>query len=166
MPTIHFDPAVNNPIILVVGKEQIAKQNVGDLLKALVPMTLSADLVREYGNRLRIAFDGYEGDMREVYAVPEIRQFMATVTETFPFWFHYCDKSDDSLFVIMTCLIPIVHTETVAGIATTTLQEGGLPELIGDLFGHVNGLYAKVGIGEEEQRVMTRQVGEYLRATF
>ena len=160
--SIHFDP-VRPPIVLVIERAQVERQDTGELLKALLPMALTAETVREFAGRLQVVFDGYNDDPRETYLVPEIRQFIATVTQSFPYWFHFCDKTDDSMFVIMMCQIPITSSQTKDGIARTTLQASGMSALIGELFAAVNGLYACFGLSRDEQSTMTRQVGEYIR---
>lgn len=166
MPTTHFYPAVQDPILLAIEKEQIDRQDVGALLTALLSMTVGADSVREFSGRLRLVFAGYETDAREVYAIPEIRQYLSNINASFPYWFHFCDKTDDSLFVVMASLIPITQTETVAGVVKIRFVEGGVSHVIGELFQGVNELYARTGLTKEDQSAMTRQIREYVNAFF
>lgn len=66
----------------------------------------------------------------------------------------------------MASLIPITHTETVAGVVKIRFPEGGVSHLIGELFQGVNELYAQTGLSKEEQSAMTHQIGEYVNAFF
>lgn len=43
---------------------------------------------------------GYDNDPREVYAIPEIRQFYKKFREAWPYWFYFCNLDQDGLKVM------------------------------------------------------------------
>lgn len=59
------------------------------------------------GRRLRQMMDsmaffiqGYDDDPREIYAIPEIRQFYKKFREAWPYWFYFCNLDQDGLKVM------------------------------------------------------------------
>ena len=160
-----FD-AAKAPVIVALAREQIGRQDTTELLGALLSMTTNAAAVREYAGSLVIAIDGYDDDPAELYAIPEVRKFIQKVDDSFPFWFHYCSKVDNTLFILMLCLMPLGNTVTENGVASTRLAPGALSELISKLFESMNELYERQGLSKAERSETTRQVGEYLQAYF
>lgn len=60
--------------------------------------------VRKYKHRMTIAFSGYEEDPREVFEIEEIRQYVATLSEKFSYWFYFLNIEDGTLNTIAGCL--------------------------------------------------------------
>lgn len=153
------------PVLVIISREQVDLQDYEELLLALRPMADDAESTREYGGRLEFVFEGFENDPREVYAIPEIRQFVSSLTERFPFWFHFCGKVDDTLFALMACLMPLGETVIQDGLAITPRLPGS-EGVIHRLFVGMNTLYADHGFTKAEQSMTTKIVSEYLRGYF
>jgi hypothetical protein len=61
----------------------------------------SATLYREM---VDIAVFGYDDDPRELYEVPEVRDFVRKLDAEFPYWFYFLSKRGNGLLFILYCL--------------------------------------------------------------
>ena len=155
--------AVKNPVIMMFDRANVEALNIGPPLGALEKMASTPVATREYGGRVRLIFDGYDDDAREVYQIPEVRRFVNALTDKFPYWFHFADKSDDTLRIILQCLLPQGEVEVVDGVARTSLDTESWNKITMSLFGHMNGLYDTLGLSSTENSETTQQVLQYVR---
>lgn len=95
--------------------------------------------------------------------IPEVRRFVASLNERFPYWLHFGSKTENSLLVIMLCLIPVEETTPEAGgDVRAAFPPGALSALLFRLFTAMNGLYHQFGLTAEENAATTRQIQAYL----
>lgn len=151
-------------LVLVVSREHVEAQEYQPVLDVLLAMTKTATDVRENASNLELTFDGYDDDRREVYMIPEVRTFVAHLNEHFPYWLHFDCKSEGSLFCIMAALLPIEDVAYLSGQVMVRFLPGSKHALLLSWFGAMNGLYARYGLGDEENAEMTRQVRRYLES--
>ena len=55
---------------------------------------------------LDIAFDGYDHGSREIFEIPEVRDFVSRLDVEFPFWLFFMIKRLLLLQAITLCLMP------------------------------------------------------------
>jgi hypothetical protein len=155
-------PAPKHPLMTLLDRQMVEACDVTAMAEFLLPMTETPESIREYAGRIGFAFEGYDDDSRELYVIPEVRRFVHILTRVFPYWFHFCNKVDESLFVVMACLLPIASSSKSAGEVTSHFEAGNLSSVIHKLFTAVNGLYAHHGLTNEENDLMTSQVSSYM----
>src|SRR4030095_4411771 len=63
-----------------------------------------AETVRMFRGRVDISFDGYDNDSRELYEIPEVRRYLATLDSKFSYWFYFLSTSNETLKMIALCL--------------------------------------------------------------
>ena len=61
---------------------------------------------RSFFEQLDIAFHGYDNDQRELFEIPEVRDFVNWLDDQFPFWLFFLTKKGLGLQCIMLCLMP------------------------------------------------------------
>lgn len=166
MPSLPVFSAPSDPVFLVVAREDVDQLRVADLILTLQSMAATRESSREYDGRLTLCFDGYCDDARELYAIPAVRAFVQSVNEKFSFWLHFCSKSDDTLFMVIACMLPLGKSVLENGLVSTQLLPGYTTPLLLKLFGALNELHFRHGYGSAETSVVTQQVGEYLRCYF
>ena len=53
---------------------------------------------------IQLSFSGYDTDTRELWDIPEVRRFVQSLDQDFPFWFYVADLQSDFLKVLAFCL--------------------------------------------------------------
>lgn len=160
----QFHAAPDEPVYFLLSRDKVEALDIEAPLGALRTMAATADTARAFAGRVHIVFDGYNDDPREVYQVPAVRSFVMKLTEQFPHWFHFMNKVDDSLLVILKCLTkpqPVVISD---GRVATSVDIDEFNRVALGLFTRMNALYADLGLTERENAETTDQVAEYFRA--
>ena len=85
----------------------------------------SADVAREYEERVDIAFHGYDSVRWELYEIPEVRAFVYDLDAKFPYWLHFLTKAGTGLNALAFCFLPPHLTEEA--------QRTVWPERLGEL---------------------------------
>lgn len=96
--------ANNNTIMITMGKSEVEHLD-------LSPVYFFIDQFRhsstDHCNALQIVFDGYYDDPREIYAIPEIRNWVEKLVYTYPDVLYYLDEEHQGLDNILLCLSDI-----------------------------------------------------------
>lgn len=157
--------SMDRPIIIYFERGDVDALRTAAPAAALGKMAISALTAREYADRLQLVFDGFELSERRVYEVPAVCQFMRELTLKFPYWTHFCSRSDDCLWLVMQCLLRSggglfpFGTETAPGAA----GREDLDRLADWLLTRMNHLYATIGMTAAEAAEMTTKVRRYLQ---
>jgi hypothetical protein len=148
-------------IVLVFDRPNVERMNLHEPLLALERMIAAPAMARELAGSVRVAFEGFEGGP-EVYANPSVQLYIRELTEMFPYWLHFANKDDDTLFVLFCCLIPPQRVESGAeGKVNVAIDTSAWHEQLMRLFGFMNGLYERLGFSAEENSAMTRLVNDW-----
>jgi hypothetical protein len=82
--------------------------------------------VREYRERVDIAFRGYDADSRELCEIPDVRRFVANLDESFPYWLYFLSREHPGLQALAFRFLPPCLTEQ----AQRTIWPQRLTELV------------------------------------
>ena len=66
---------------------------------------------KPFKENVDLGFSGYEEDARELFEIPEVRNFVFKLDEEFPFWLFFLTKFGTGLQCIFLCLMPPFLTE-------------------------------------------------------
>jgi hypothetical protein len=88
---------------VVVSPQETLSLDIKPALKVLESVLYDGETVRMFQGRVNIAFDGYDNDSRELYEVPEVRQYLAALDSKFPYWFYFLSTANDTLKLIAFC---------------------------------------------------------------
>jgi hypothetical protein len=154
----------NGQIIVFLDRSMVESGDIDSVLESLAVFSATPESTRAHAHELSLIFDGYQHDRRELYQIPEVRRFVRALNGYWPYWFHFVNKADHNLLVLMYCLMELEGTKVKDGIASTTLVDGEFCRVIGDLFGGMNHLYARHEFTKEENRAATREIKDYLES--
>lgn len=104
--SLRLRHAVQDPIVLVVSREQIESSNIHEVLqflKALVPIDDPSHAWSMKG-RVSLVITGYDRDERELYEIPEVCDYLRLIDQEWPFWFFFLNQVDESIKVLAMCL--------------------------------------------------------------
>lgn len=154
--------AMDRPIIIYFERADIDSLSSAAPAAALRRMAMSALTAREYADRLQLVFDGFDPEERPVYEHPKACQFLGDLTAKFPYWGHFCSKSDDSLWLVMQCLLRAGGTADPRR-ADTPTEWVNIDAVAEWLCIQSCQLYSAVGMAGDEAAEMTAKVRRYLQ---
>lgn len=76
-----------------------------------------------YHDTMHLVFDGYNEDPREIYAIPEIRNWVTKLVYTFPDILYYLDEELNGLNNIILCLSEFKSIKGIPGTIGSTHSE-------------------------------------------
>jgi hypothetical protein len=153
---------MDRPILIYFERADIDALSTAAPASALRKMAMSALTAREYADRLQLVFEGFDLGGRPVYEHPKACQFVGDLTAKFPYWGHFCSKSDHSLWLVMQCLLRVGGTVDTRE-AEIPAEWGNMGALADWLCGQTSQLYSTVGMTVDEASEMTDKVRRYLR---
>ncbi len=80
------DPIHGRILFLSISKELVEKQETFGVLRFIDSLVRSSDSMEKTWMTLRIGFDGFDEDPREVFEIPSVSRFLQTITELAPWW--------------------------------------------------------------------------------
>ena len=172
MPLPHpssllVDTPHQEPIITIFERQDIERGDFEEALTALLAMASSASNLREYANRLIVMFGGYDADPRDLWAIPEVCQFVQQLSQAFPYWFHFCSKSDRQLSALMFCHVAKRSTPVAddQGCVTIMASRTAVQQLRQDWLNASRRLYRQHGMPFTAYDKLENAVDQYLART-
>ncbi|MRD49364.1 hypothetical protein GHT07_18975 [Caenimonas koreensis DSM 17982] len=150
-------------VILRLERKSVAALNLRAPLYALEQMIVSAGAVREFAGRVRIEFEGcYE--LGEVWLDACVQRYMRELTDLFPYWLHFVDKEDESLRILMCCLLPPQQVEP-HGNGEPQMQINVLAwnDQLRRLRLYMSRLHAQYGLSPEESSAIDQLIAAWSR---
>jgi len=100
--------------VVVVGNE-VESRDISSVVEVLNSCLSSAERALSFFEKLDVAFHGYNDDTREVFEIPEIREYVSLLDQKFPYWLFFLTKSGLGLQAIALCMMPPYLTEQALG---------------------------------------------------
>jgi hypothetical protein len=104
-------PKTFDPLVVLVSRAEVEAGDVSPAVGVLQQLTQSPETAREFFERVDIAFHGYDHDSRELFEIPEVRNFAHHLDEKFPFWLFFLSKRHLGLQCLLFCFLPPFLTE-------------------------------------------------------
>ena len=89
---------------IVVSRQEAESLDIAPTLNVLESLLYDAETVRMFQGQVGLSFHGYDTDPRELYQIPEVRQYLASLDSKFPYWFYFLSTDDEILKMIAFCL--------------------------------------------------------------
>jgi hypothetical protein len=147
-----------NPVVIVISRDEVEGRVASSALGALKSCLSSPAQALSFFEKLDIAFHGYDNDPRELFEIPEVRNYVSRLDIQFPFWLFFLTKDGSGLQCIMFCLMPPYLTEE----ARKTVLPQRLDDLLsGRWFPAMNHICELVGFSERRIENLTDRVADY-----
>ena len=75
-----------DPFVIVITRQEVESVNITRALNLLQPLLASPQTARSHFEKIDVAFDGYDDDTRELFEIPDVRDFVFKLDEAFPYW--------------------------------------------------------------------------------
>ena len=149
--------AIMNSFRLAVPRDDIDRCDVGLVVNALRAALRSCTSPNEVHGSLQLTFSGFEVDERELWEIPEVREYVRALDEAFPYWFYLADLSTELLKLLAFCLSRV----RVVGAGMTTINQDDLQLFFERHFGAMNELLDHWKVPESENVAVSEQIVEY-----
>ncbi|UPZ35538.1 chlororespiratory reduction 6 domain-containing protein [Sphingobacterium sp. PCS056] len=146
-------------INLVISKMEIDSLDFNDVLNTLTEMH---ETPKKYFNKLVLTIHGYDNDNREVYEIPEIRNFLQFLDRSFPYWFYYLNtdfpKEHSSHGILASCICEIDNIVQVGNVKNLEFDLESLETFVLNHFKYMNEIMEKEGCTEIEIKELSDRV--------
>jgi hypothetical protein len=147
------------PVIVTISRDEVNARNVSAPLSVLSRFIETPEISREMCERVDVAFHGYDEDSRELFEIPEVRDFVYALDEKFPFWLFFLNKKYMGLQAISLCFLPPYLTPQA--------KQEEYPKRIDQLlqnrwFPAMNQVCEYAGLTEDQIEELTERVFVYL----
>ena len=152
------DEMMSGPFVIVVARDEVEGRVAPTSTDSLKSCLSSPARVRSFFEKVDIAFHGYDDDKRELFEIPEVRNFVSRLDDQFPFWLFFLTKEGLGLQCIMLCLMPPYLTEE----AKRTVLPERLDELLSKRwFPAMNQICMVAGFSERQIEELSDAVVSY-----
>ncbi|WP_343743564.1 hypothetical protein [Chitinophaga sp.] len=123
MPQIEYQWKLNaelknsDIILLNISQKDVLNMDTSGLTKLLTSLTINDEMIKKSESKLSVFIDGYNHDSREIYEIPEVRNWTKKVFGEFKYWGYFLDMREEFLqftgirfFVLCMCDFEIVAT--------------------------------------------------------
>jgi len=151
-------PGITDPVIFVITRQQIEAEDLEsslEFLRSLVP-TDNPQRIWSQKERLSLVISGYDTDPRELFEIPEVRRYLRSIDEYWPFWLFFLNQVDESIKVVAACLASTV--EVAPGLAH--IDPVGLQRFMERAFSAVNFIFDSCGFPESENEALLMGVAQ------
>jgi len=108
-------------IIYDVSKKEIVKCNISKVVDLINDMKNTMSF-KGSNEKLNICFSGYDDDPREIYNIPEIREYMKKLVTTKPYLPYFLTKEKNTRVLIMSCICDVEVLRTENGINNLSIR--------------------------------------------
>lgn len=99
------------PLYILISREEVEAQDLTAPLATLKSLIASPEVARSYMENVDIVFGGYDGDSREMFEIPEVRNYAYNLDGDFPYWLFFLSKYGLGLQCLLLCFLPPYLTE-------------------------------------------------------
>lgn len=103
-------------VVLVIEREWIESGSVNKMMSLLRPLLVDSSIIQRFAGTVDLVFHGWDDDLRELPEIPEVKQWFRQLTEVFPYWFVFLNRTTYSIPLAINLLLDSeVHVRDVGG---------------------------------------------------
>lgn len=96
-------------VVLDFDREDIESGNTSSVMDILSQL-LERDAAIRFCERVDVCCTGYDSDSRELWEIPEVREFVKRLDRQFPYWCYFLSRNGEGLLWLTYCLYPLALT--------------------------------------------------------
>jgi hypothetical protein len=146
-----------NAGVIVVSRSTVEALQPAATLATLRTWVETARNAGDVCRSIQLRFSGYDTDTREIWEIPEVRRFVHSLDQGFPFWFYLADLRSDFLKVLAFCLCRVSTTRPGA----TAINQTDFAAFLERHFGAMNQLLEHWSVSDEENERVSNEVLAY-----
>ena len=119
-------------------------------------------------NSVALMIEGFDHDLREIYAIPEVRKFYQQLWERWPYWLYFCNLDTENLMMMVMCCVDSLDALKVKGVEQVKVSINPLEvvQFISGGFVPMNEMCERAGMSERQIFDRTKAVFEYFNLPF
>ena len=151
-------------LFVQLERSWIEAKDIRPALELLAPLIADAEAVRRHAGAVRLMFDGWDDDPRELWDIAQVREWFLKLTAAYPYWFVLSDRRGSALAVILNVLVGpgIAEPGVAGGPPMRRHARGAISETMRVLFMGMNTLCDRFGIPAATNSAWTREVVQAL----
>ena len=157
-PRIDLRPGVTEPVVLMISRRQVQERDLASVLESLKPFTAAREDAWLYRGQMALVVDGYNDDRRELVDIIEVRAFLKSFYEAWPYWGYFFNQVDDSIKILGSCVCGVAFP----GSGAVEMDVEKLGEFLRRGFDGMNMLFDQHGFSEPELEVMSLGFAQYM----
>ena len=83
-------------LVIQGSREYVEAGNIVPVLNILNTL-IEPQNIKKFANKMMFVIDGYNEDPRELAEIPEVRNWIKKLDESFPYWFFFCSPHCQTL---------------------------------------------------------------------
>jgi hypothetical protein len=153
------DVASDEREVVVVARSTVENCQPAETLKALRDWVETSRNPKDLCHRLELRFSGYDGDPRELWQIADVRNFVHSLDQEFPFWFYFADLRSDFMKVLAFSLCRVSTVRPGA----TVIHQADFAAFLERHFGAMNQLMDHWSVGDDENERVSNEVMSYFK---
>lgn len=152
-------------IILFFDRPMIESGNVDKVVGGLNVLIENKESIEKYAGKVTFTFDGWNEDKRELYEISVVKNWLRKLTDRFPYWLVFLDRTNYCIPVLLTILLNAqAKIDVNPNLATLEFDSQSMASLLDELFSNMNELCEKHNIPDSKNRQWTKEIGDCLAA--
>jgi hypothetical protein len=138
---------------IVISKSEIERVDLTNPFARLQELLKDRETIERFHQRVDISVSGFDDYSKELYEIPEVRNYIQQLDEKFPFWFYFLNNLSSNLqFVTFSC----ISCKVINGRLHFDTSE--MQEFLNYHFARMNQICDFVGMTDEENKLLTEMV--------
>lgn len=155
-----FEYDLPDDLVITILRKEIESNDFSRILRKLKCLLLSNNLTLKMRRKIEFAFDGYNEDIRELYEIVEVRNYVKKLSQDFPYLFYFIKipGNYETLKVIANCYI-VNDKEIKSNNRDNSLS---LQFFLTQQFIGLNELTDRINLSIKDNKIMSEEVIKYL----
>lgn len=94
-------------LLYAIDRDDIENKNTAPLLDFLNYLASAREIALGTMEKIEFSVHGYDNDPRELWVIPEVREFLKVVDEKWPYWMMFQHPDGKWMRVLTACLLPV-----------------------------------------------------------
>jgi hypothetical protein len=156
-------------VLLNVSRDEIEGQDISGFTELLSRLLINDDMIKKAKGKLSFMIDGYNHDEREIYEIPEVREWTKKVIPAFKYWGYFLNmdeylRNKAGLRMLHFCFVDIkvVSTDNILKRKFVEADKHQSIEFLNQLFEWLNEFTDKYNISLEVNKEQSFLIGNTL----
>ena len=93
-------------ILLLISRQDVASGQVANVAARLNTLIADRASAQSAKGKLTLIFQGYEGETRPLFMLPDLRAWFSALNQAWPYWAFFANREDETLYHVLTLLLP------------------------------------------------------------
>jgi hypothetical protein len=154
----------DTPVVVPIRREYLKTLDMQPLLEFLNMLLADAETVHSFRGRIGFDLEGFEDEKRDPEDIPELRNYLRTVSEQFPYWFWFMETRSPRLKLLLYCLCDAdLRTDIGSEHVLRKYSRGSLARFMTTYGRAVEELKERVGLSAAEVAARLEQIRDYYK---